>query len=145
MSLGRSAARVKRAVVFPVLQHILFGKFNPMWISTAYAQTTATGPGGTEGALLQFLPFVFIFVIFYFLLIRPQQRRMKEHRAMIDAVKKGDEVVTGGGLIGKVTGVKDSEVEVELGPNTRVRVIKGTLSEVRTKGAPLPANDPAKS
>ena len=111
-----------------------------MFISPAYAQTAA-GPSGGEAALIQFLPLVFIFVIFYFLLIRPQQRRVKEHRAMIDAVKKGDTVVTGGGLVGKVTRVQDSEVEVELAPNVKVRALKSTLSSV---GSPAAANDTTK-
>lgn len=111
-----------------------------MFISPAYAQT-AGGPSGGEAALIQFLPLVFIFVIFYFLMIRPQQRRLKEHRAMIDAVKKGDTVVTGGGLIGKVSRVQDAEVEVELAPNVKVRVLKATLSSV---GAPTAANDATK-
>lgn len=109
-----------------------------MFISPAYAQT-AGGPSGGQAALMQFLPLVFIFVIFYFLMIRPQQRRMKEHRAMIDAVKKGDTVVTAGGLIGKVSRVQDNEVEVEVAPNVKVRVVKSTLSSV---GAPAVANDP---
>jgi preprotein translocase subunit YajC len=90
---------------------------------------------------LQIAPLLLIFVIFYFLMIRPQQRRMKEHRALIDAVKKGDEVVTGGGLIGKVTRVQDQEVEVEIAPNTRVKVVKATLTDVRTAGGSKPAND----
>ena len=108
-----------------------------MFISPANAQT-AGGPSGGEAALLQFLPLVFIFVIFYFLMIRPQQRRMKEHRAMIEAVKKGDTVVTSGGLIGKVSRVQDAEVEVEIAPNVKVRVVKSTLSSV---GTPAVAND----
>lgn len=111
-----------------------------MFISPAYAQTAA-GPSGGQAAILQFLPLIFIFVIFYFLLIRPQQRRMKEHRSMIDAVKKGDTVVTGGGLIGKVTRVQDAEVEIELGPNVKVRALKSTLSSV---GAATAANDATK-
>jgi preprotein translocase subunit YajC len=111
-----------------------------MFISPAYAQTAA-GPSGGETALIQFLPLVFIFVIFYFLMIRPQQRRMKQHRAMIDAVKKGDTVVTAGGLIGKVSRVQDAEVEIELGPNVKVRAVKSTLSSV---GAPTAANDATK-
>lgn len=113
-----------------------------MFTSPAYAQT-AGAPGGGQAAILQFLPLIFIFVIFYFLMIRPQQRRMKEHRAMIDAVKKGDVVVTGGGLIGKVTRVQDGEVEVEIAANTRVRVVKGTLTEVRPTGSTVAANDAA--
>jgi len=81
-----------------------------------------------------------IFVIFYVLMIRPQQKRVKEHRATIDAVKKGDTVVTGGGLIGKITRVDEGEVEIELAPNTRVKALKSTLSEVRPVGG-KPAND----
>lgn len=111
-----------------------------MFISPAYAQTAAA-PGGGASAFMQFLPLVFIFVIFYFLMIRPQQRRMKEHRAMIDAVKKGDNVVTSGGLIGRVTRVQDNEVEVEIAPNVKVRVVKGTLSSV---GPMTAANDATK-
>lgn len=111
-----------------------------MFISPAYAQTAA-GSGNGTAAFMQFLPLVFIFVIFYFLMIRPQQRRMKQHRAMIDAVKKGDSVVTAGGLMGKVTRVQDNEVEVEIAPTVKVRVVKGTLSSV---GAPAAANDTTK-
>lgn len=115
-----------------------------MFTSAAYAQT-ATGTAASGTSILQaIMPFLLILPIFYFLLIRPQQRRMKEHRAMIDAVKKGDTVVTSGGLIGKVTRVQDSEVEVEIAPNTRVRVVKATLSEVRGVTVPAPANDAAK-
>lgn len=111
-----------------------------MFISPAYAQT-ATAAGSGTAAFMQFLPLVFIFVIFYFLMIRPQQRRMKQHRAMIEAVKKGDSVVTAGGLIGKVTRVQDNEVEIEVAPTVKVRVVKSTLSSV---GAPIAANDSTK-
>jgi len=85
------------------------------------------------------MPFVLIFVIFYFLLIRPQQRRMKQHRDMIGAVKKNDVAITGGGVIGKVTRVEDNEVELEIAPGTRIRVVKAMLSDVRPHGKP--AND----
>ena len=78
-----------------------------MWINPAYAQTAGT-PAGGASAFIQFAPLVFIFIIFYFLMIRPQQRRLKEHRAMIEAVKKNDTVVTSGGIIGKVTRVIDA-------------------------------------
>jgi preprotein translocase subunit YajC len=81
-----------------------------------------------------------IFVIFYFLLIRPQQKRLKAHQAMLGAVKRNDVVVTSGGLIGKVTRVDDAEVEVELAANVRVRVVKSMLAEVRDGGG-KPAND----
>ena len=90
--------------------------------------------------LVGLLPWVAIFVIFYFLLIRPQQKRMKQHQAMIGAVKKNDVAVTGGGIVGKVTRVEDNEVELEIAPNVRVKVIKSTLSEIRPTGT-KPAND----
>jgi preprotein translocase subunit YajC len=103
-----------------------------MFISPAYAQ----GPGG--GDLINLLvPMLMVFVIFYFFMIRPQQQRMKQHRATIDAIRRGDTVVTSGGIVGKVTKVKDDgEIEVEIAENTRVRVIKGTIAEVRVKGEP---------
>lgn len=113
-----------------------------MFSSPAYAQAAAgAAPAGATGFLLQVAPLLFIFVIFYFLLIRPQQRRAKLHREMIDAVKKGDGVVTGGGLIGKVTRVDEGDVEIEIAPNVRVRAIKGTLTDVRPAGGVKPAND----
>lgn len=112
-----------------------------MLISTAHAQAAAGAPGATEAALLQLAPLVFIFIIFYFLIIRPQQTRLKKHREMIAAAKRGDTVVTGGGLIGKVTRVMDDEVEVELAPNVKVRALKATLSDVRTPATPKAAND----
>ena len=111
-----------------------------MFSSPAFAQTAAaTGFGGS--AFMQFVPLVAIFGIFYFLMIRPQQRRAKEHRAMLDAVKKGDEVVTGGGIVGRVTRVQDSEIEIEVAPTVKLRVVKGTLMEIRTKPVPAAAND----
>ena len=84
---------------------------------------------------------ILLIVLFYFLMIRPQQKRMKEHRAMIDAVKKNDVIVTGGGIVGKVTRVDEGEVEAEIAPNVRIKLIKGTISEVRPAGAGKPAND----
>ena len=110
-----------------------------MFESPAYAAGGAAAPGG-GGFLLGLAPMLLIFVIFYFLLIRPQQRRMKQHQAMVGAVKKNDVAVTAGGMIGKVTRVEESEVELEIAPNVRVRVVKSTLSEVRPHGA-KPAND----
>jgi len=89
--------------------------------------------------LIQMAPLILIFGIFYLLLIRPQQQKMKQQRALIDSAKKGDTVVTGGGLIGKVVKVDGDEVELELGPNVKVRALKVTLSDVRS-GA-KPAND----
>lgn len=92
------------------------------------------------------LPFLFtmglIFFVFYFLLIRPQNKRMKEHRAMLQAVTRGDTVVTSGGLIGKVTKVADDELTVDLGNNQKVKVVRTMLADVRNKTAP--ANDTGK-
>jgi len=101
---------------------------------------TAGEPSGTAAALIQFFPLLLIFVIFYFLMIRPQQRRVKEHQARISAVKKGDEVVTGGGIRGKVTKVSDDEAEVEIAQGVKVRVVKSTITHVLTGNA-KPAND----
>ena len=104
-----------------------------MFISPAYAQ----GAGGGTDMMLQLFPILLMFVIFYFLLFRPQQQKMKQHRAMIEAVKRNDTVVLSGGIIGKVTKSMDNgEIEVEIAPNTRVRVIKSTLAEVRTRAEP---------
>jgi preprotein translocase subunit YajC len=89
---------------------------------------------------MQIAPLLFVFVIFYFLMIRPQQRRMKQHAATIAAVQKGDEVVTAGGIRGKVTKVSDEEVEVEIAAGTKVRIVKSTLTHVLSKNA-KPAND----
>jgi len=100
----------------------------------------AAAPGGSGAFLMQIAPLLFVFVIFYFLMIRPQQRRMKEHQATIGAVQKGDEVVTAGGIRGKVTKVTDDEVEVEIAQGTRVRIVKSTLTHVLSKNA-KPAND----
>ncbi|MFZ4689254.1 MAG: preprotein translocase subunit YajC [Polymorphobacter sp.] len=111
-----------------------------MFASPAFAQAAGTGGAGAAG-LLAFAPYVAIFAIFYFLMIRPQQQRAKAHRAMIDAVKKGDEVVTGGGIVGKVFRVMDGEIEVEVATGVKLRVLKGTLSDVRNPKAPTAAND----
>jgi len=110
-----------------------------MFASPALAQTA--GATGGAAAFIQFVPLVAIFAIFYFLMIRPQQKRAKAHRDMVAAVKKGDEVVTGGGLIGKVVKVNEGDVEIELSPTVKVRALKGTLSDVRTRGTPSAAND----
>jgi preprotein translocase subunit YajC len=106
-----------------------------MFISQAFAQSTgAPGAGDFIGMVL---PLVLIMGVFYFLLIRPQQRKMKEHQAMLSKVAKGDTVVTQGGLIGKVVRVvDDSELLVEVGENVKVRVLKSGLADVRSKGEP---------
>lgn len=112
-----------------------------MFISPAYAQT-ASG-AGSQGGLAGFLslaPLVLVFIVFYFLMIRPQQRRMKALQNAVAAVKKGDTVVTAGGVVGKVTKVEEQFVEVEIAPNTRIKVVKATLAEVTALGS-KPAND----
>ncbi len=114
-----------------------------MFASEAFAQTAGAAPGGgPQDLLLQFAPLVALFILFYFLLIRPQQRRLKQHRDMVAGVKRGDNVVLSSGVIGKVVRVEPEEVQVEIAPNTNVRVVKTMLSEVRTRGEPVAANDP---
>jgi preprotein translocase subunit YajC len=100
----------------------------------------AGAPSGTSGILVGILPWLLIFVIFYFLMIRPQQQRVKQHQAEIAAVKKGDEVITGGGIRGRVTRVSDDEAEVEIAQGVKIRVVKSTISAVVT-GSTKPAND----
>ena len=88
-------------------------------------------------AFAQFIPLILIFAIMYFLLIRPQQKKVKEHQSMVAALRRGDEIVTQGGLIGKITKVKDdNEVEVELSQGVKVRVVRPTISQVRSKTEP---------
>ena len=112
-----------------------------MFASPAYAQAAGAAPAGGVGSLLTLaVPWVLILGIFYILIWRPQQRAQKAHRARIDAAKKGDTVVTGGGLIGKVTRVDGDEVEVELAPNVRVRAVRSTLTDIRLPGGKA-AND----
>lgn len=113
-----------------------------MFSTPAFAQgATAGAAGGTSAFLIQVVPLVLLFVIFWFLIIRPQQQRARQHKAMIDAVKKGDDVVTGGGLIGRVIKVTDQDVEVELAPSVKVKAVKATLQSVTPRGAPAAAND----
>jgi len=96
--------------------------------------------GGILAVVMQFLPFVGIFVLFYFLLIRPQQKRAKEHAALIAAVKRGDTIVMSNGMIGKVTRVTDTEVNVEIAPSVNVAMVKSMIAEVRNRTA-IAAND----
>ena len=113
-----------------------------MFESPAFAQAPGggTAAGGTTAIFNMVFPLVLIFVIFYFLLIRPQQKRMRQHQDMLGAVKPRDTAVTNGGLIGKVTKVDDNEVELEIAQGVRVRVMKTMLSDVRPHGAKA-AND----
>lgn len=114
-----------------------------MFISPAFAQAAGGGDGGVGflfgGGLM---PLVLIFIIFWFLILRPQQKRMKQHKQMVAAVKRGDTVVTAGGIVGKVTRVQEDlgEVTVEIADGVKIRVVANTLSDVRAKGEPA-AND----
>ncbi|MEZ5779911.1 MAG: preprotein translocase subunit YajC [Paracoccaceae bacterium] len=106
-----------------------------MLITPAYAQ--AAGGGGGAAALTQFLPLILIFAIMYFLLIRPQQKKVKEHRAMVEALRRGDQVITQGGIIGKVSKVKeDGELEVEIADGVKVRIVRATIAQVLSKTEP---------
>ena len=114
-----------------------------MFISPAYAQDAA---GGAAGMLMQFAPLILIFIVFYFILIRPQQKKLKDHREMLGSLKRGDRIVTGGGLVAKVVNVKEGsdEIEAEIAPNVRVTVVRTTIGSVIR---PTAANDavPAKT
>jgi preprotein translocase subunit YajC len=115
-------------------------------ITAAYAQASSASPFASD-TLVQLVPIVAMIAIVYFILWRPQQRRAKEQREMVQAARRGDVVVTTGGLIGKVTkSVDDNEVEFELAPNVRVRLARSGIAEVRAKGEPVKdATPPAKS
>jgi preprotein translocase subunit YajC len=112
-----------------------------MFATPAFAQTTgAAAAGGGLASFLGLAPLFLVFVVFYFLMIRPQQRRMRDLQRSVASVKKGDEVVTAGGHIGRATKVSDDEVEVDFGNGQKHRVVKATIAEVRTFGS-KPAND----
>ena len=105
-----------------------------MFVSPAYAQAANGGGSGIEA----FLPLILIFIVFYFLLIRPQQKKVKQHKAMLGAIRRGDKVVTGGGIFGTVTKViDDKEVTVEIADGVKVRVERGLISAVMAKTEPV--------
>lgn len=108
-----------------------------MFVTPAFAQAA----GGGAGAFVSIVPFILIFAIMYFLIIRPQQRKVKEHQTMVEALRRGDQVVTQGGLIGKVVKVKEAEgqapeLEVEIADGVKVRVIRSTIAQVLNKTEP---------
>ncbi|SFJ06120.1 preprotein translocase subunit YajC [Jannaschia pohangensis] len=104
-----------------------------MFATPAYAQAA----GGAAGTFTSFIPLILIFAIMYFLLIRPQQKKVKEHKAMVEALRRGDQVVTQGGMIGKVSKVKeDGEIEVEIADGVKVRIIRATIAQVLSKTDP---------
>jgi preprotein translocase subunit YajC len=109
-----------------------------LFITPAFAQASGSAPTGSTDMLVQFAPFIIIFAIMYFLILRPQQRRAKEQKAMVQSARRGDVVVTSGGLIGKVTKSTDeTEVELEIAPNVRVRLARSGIADVRSKGEPV--------
>ena len=113
-----------------------------MLISPAFAQDAAGG----GGAMLQLLPLVLIFVVFYFLLIRPQQKKLKEHRRLVSELRRGDKVITAGGLHATVSKVEDDNTLIlEIAPNVRVKAQRHTISELASKPEPRSANDDAKT
>lgn len=108
-----------------------------MFVTPAFAQAAGAGPGS---AVASFLPLVLIFAIMYFLLIRPQQKKLKEHKSMVEALRRGDQVLTQGGIIGKVTKVgEDGVVEVEIADGVKVKVVKSTIAQVMSKTEPAAA------
>jgi preprotein translocase subunit YajC len=110
-----------------------------MFVTPAYAQ----GIGASPDMFISILPFVLIFVIMYFLIIRPQRTQLKKRGEMLAAIRRGDTVVTGGGFIGKVTKAADDELEIDLGGGTKVTALRATIADVRVKGEPV-ANQNAK-
>ncbi len=114
-----------------------------MFVTPAFAQAAGAPAAGMGGAdlLIQFAPIILLVLIFWLLIFRPQQKRMKAHQAMLSAITRGDTVVTTGGLVGKVTKAVDGEdLEVEIAQGTRVKVTRGGISDVRSKSAPVNDN-----
>jgi preprotein translocase subunit YajC len=110
-----------------------------MFSTPAFAQGIFGGGAGGEGSMLMsLLPFALIFVIMYFLILRPQQKRVKQHQDMVKAVRRGDTVITNGGLIGRVTKVvDDDQIEIEIADGVRIRQVRSMVSDVRAKGEPV--------
>jgi preprotein translocase subunit YajC len=105
-----------------------------VFISNAYAQTAPAAAGGAS-SLMQFLPLVLMFVVLYFIMIRPQMKRQKEHKAMIEALAKGDEVVIGGGILGRVAKLNESLVHVEIAKDVEIQVQRPSIVQVLPKGS----------
>jgi preprotein translocase subunit YajC len=112
-----------------------------MFSTPAYAQAAGAAAGGPQDMLIQFLPLIGLVVLFYFLMIRPQQRRAKQHQQTLAALKRGDTVVLSSGVIGKIVRVEDRDVGVEIATGVTVKVRKGMISEVSARGEPAAAND----
>jgi preprotein translocase subunit YajC len=101
-----------------------------MGVELAYAMGTSPGGGGGSSQILSFMPIILIFVIFYFLLIRPQQKQRKEHQSLLSNLKEGDNVLTSGGIYGRITGIKDDRITVEISDKVRVKVNRGHIAGV---------------
>jgi preprotein translocase subunit YajC len=116
-----------------------------MFVTPAYAQAAGAAPaGGFNDILIQLMPILLLVVIFWFLIFRPQQKRLKAQQAMLSAIKRGDTVVSTGGIVGKVTkAVEGEDLEVEIAPNTRVKIVRHMVSDVRSKAEPVNDNKPA--
>lgn len=109
-----------------------------MFVTPAFAQTAGAASGGGMDMIIQFVPFVFVFAIMWFLMIRPQRAKQKQHRDLISNVRRGDTVVMTGGLVGKVNKVvDDSEILLEIAENVRVRVKRASIADVQSKGEPV--------
>jgi preprotein translocase subunit YajC len=108
-----------------------------LFISSAFAQTApaAAAGGGMQDSLMSMLPLVLMFVVLYFVMIRPQMKKQKEHRAMIDALAKGDEVVTGGGLLGKVTKLGENNISMEIASGVEIQVQRSAVVQILPKGS----------
>ena len=117
-----------------------------MFVTPAFAQAAAGAPagGGFADILVQLMPIVLLVLIFWLLIFRPQQKRLKAQQAMLSAIRRGDTVVTTGGLVGKVTKAVDGEdLEVEISPGVKVKVVRGMVADVRSKAEPVNDNKPA--
>lgn len=117
-----------------------------MFVTPAYAQATgaAAAPGGIADILIQLMPIALLVLIFWFLIFRPQQKRLKAQQAMLAAIRRGDTVVTTGGLVGKVTkAVEGEDLEVEIAQGVKVKVVRGMVADVRSKSEPVNDNKPA--
>jgi preprotein translocase subunit YajC len=106
---------------------------NTLFISEAFAQTGAPSLGSTEG-LMSMLPIVLMFGLLYFMMIRPQMKRAKEHKGMLDGLKSGDEVIAAGGVLGKIAKIGDAYVDIEIAPNTQIHVQKAAIQTLLPKG-----------
>lgn len=112
----------------------VFNTVLDLFISPAFAEGTAATAKTPQGSLLQFLPLVVLMVVMYFLMIRPQQKKTKEHRLMVDGLKKGDEVVTQGGLLGKVADVSDTFLSIRLADNVQIKIQRHAIASLMPKG-----------